>query len=334
MATLQLVPPRMDPDCHVLFGAGQVGYPLAERLLAAGKRVRVAKRTAGHVPPDCEVVLGDAADTTFCVQAARGATTIYHCMNPPYDARVWAEKVPRYMDNLIAAAAQTNARLVVLDNLYMLGRPQGRPLDEDTPINPCSRKGEIRARAAQRLIEAHRRGDIVATSGRASDFYGPGGSLTGLGDFFWPRALAGKTAYSPYPLDAIHTYHYIPDVAAGLAALGCAEADAFGRPWMLPCAPAGTLRDLVERLARTLGRPIKVAQLPRWILKTMAIAMPLMRELDEMLYQWDEPFVVDDRHFRERFGLGATSTDEGADRTAEWAKQHYGRPKTLPTTAR
>jgi nucleoside-diphosphate-sugar epimerase len=315
----------MTADMHVVFGAGQVGYLLAERLLERGKRVRVVKRSESRVPAGCELVLGDAADAAFCTGAAHGAATVYHCMNPPYVTRIWAEAVPRYMDNLIAAAAKARARLVVLDNVYMLGRPDGRPLDEDTPMRPASRKGEIRARAAERLFEAHRRGDVLATSGRASDFYGPGGTLTGLGDFFWPRVLAGKTAYSPFPIDAIHTYHYIPDVAAGLAALGSAEADAYGRPWMMPCAPAGTLRDLVARLAAKMGRPIKAAQVPRWILKTTAAFMPLMRELDEMLYQWDEPFVVDDRRFRERFHLGPTNVDEAAARTVEWATTRYKR---------
>ena len=313
----------MNDELHVVFGAGQVGYPLAGRLVAAGRRVRVAKRTAGPVPAGCELVLGSADDPAFCLEAAHGAATIYHCMNAPYDARIWSELVPRYMDSLIAAAAGSGARLVVLDNLYMLGRPGGRPLNEDTPMNPCSRKGEIRASAAERLFDAHRRGDIVATSGRASDYYGPGGTLTGLGDYFWPRVMAGKTAYSPYPLDAVHTYHYIPDVAEGLAALGCAEPDVCGRPWMLPCAPAGSLHDIVQRLARTLGRPIKTAQVPRWMVKTIAVAMPLMRELDEMLYQWDEPFVVDDRRFRERFHVSPTHVDEAAARTVEWAARHY-----------
>jgi nucleoside-diphosphate-sugar epimerase len=314
----------MTPELHVVFGAGQVGHPLARRLLEAGKRVRVAKRSAAGVPAGCEIVLGDAADPSFCVEAARGATTVYHCMNPPYDARIWAELVPRYMDNLIAASATTRARLVVLDNVYMLGRARGHALNEDTAMNPCSRKGEIRARAAERLFEAHRRGDVVATSGRASDFYGPGGTLTGLGDFFWPRVLAAKTAYLPYPLDAIHTYHYIPDVAAGLAALGCAEPDAYGHPWMLPCAPAGTMRNLVARLAGKLGREIKVAQVPRWILKMTAIVMPLMRELEEMLYQWEEPLVVDDRRFRQRFQMNPEDVDQAATDTVEWALQHYG----------
>lgn len=183
----------MTPEVHVVFGSGQVGHPLARLLPGAGRRVRIAKRSSSHVPAGCEIVLGDAADPSFCMEAARGATSVYHCMNPPYNARIWAELVPRYMENLIAAAASARARLVVLDNVYMLGRPHGRQLDEDSPINPCSRKGEIRARAAERLFDAHRRGDIIATTGRASDFYGPGGTLTGVGDFFWPRVLAGKT---------------------------------------------------------------------------------------------------------------------------------------------
>jgi nucleoside-diphosphate-sugar epimerase len=313
----------LTPDLHVIFGAGQVGRPLAERLLAAGKRVRIARRSSAPVPAGCEVVFGDAAERSFCVESARDATTLYHCLNPPYDHRVWARLVPRYMDNLIAAAAAARARLVVLDNLYMLGKPKGRAFNEDTPHEPCSRKGEIRARAAERLFEAHRTGEVVATAGRASDFYGPGGTQTALGDFFWPRALSRKTAYSPYSLDSIHTYHYIPDVAAGLSLLGSADSDVYGKPWMLPCAPAITLRELVARMQAKLGSSIKVAQMPRWLLKTIGVVMPIMRELDEMAYQWEEPFVVDDRRFRERFHALPEDTDDAAAATVTWAKQRY-----------
>ena len=137
-------------------------------------------------------MLGDAADPAFCAEAARGAATVYHCMNPPYSTRVWAELVPRYMENLLAASAKAAARLVVLDNLYMLGRPGGRAFDEDTPMNPCSRKGEIRARAAERLFAAHRQGDVVATAGRASDFYGPGGTLHRPRRFFLASGSGGQ----------------------------------------------------------------------------------------------------------------------------------------------
>ena len=316
----------MNAQLHVLFGAGQVGWPLTQLLLDADKRVRVVKRSPRGMPPGVEVILGDAADSRFCAQAAEGAATVYHCMNPPYDARIWAELVPRYMDNLIAAAGRTGARLVVLDNVYMLGRPHGRPLDEATPLNPCSRKGEIRARAAELLFEAHRRGDVIATSGRASDYYGVGGTLTHLGDQFWRRALAHKTAWVLVNPDAVHTYHYIPDVAAGLMALGCAEADVYGRLWMLPCAPAGTMGELVARFSRKLGWEIKLAGVPRWMAKGIGLFVPLVREVGEMLYQWDEPFVISDRRFRERFRQEPMDVDAAATATVAWARQHY-----LPT---
>src|SRR6266516_580705 len=135
----------MVEELHVLFGGGQVGQPLARILLRRGKRVRIVKRSAFGLPEGVEIEQGDATDLNFCVEAARGASTVYHCMNPPYYARVWAELLPRYMENLIAAAGRSGARLVVLDNVYILGRPQG---NEDTPPRPCSRKGEIRARVA------------------------------------------------------------------------------------------------------------------------------------------------------------------------------------------
>jgi len=287
--------------------------------------VRVVKRSPGGVPQGAEPRAGDAADATFCVEAAAGAAVVYHCMNPAYDTALWARLVPRYMDNLIAAAGAAHARLVVLDNVYMLGRPAGRALNEDTPPNPCSRKGEIRARAAERLFVAHRRGEVRAVAGRASDFYGPGGALTYLGDFFWRPALAGRRVWSPVDPDALHTYHYIPDVAAGLASLGEAPEDALGRAWMLPCQPAGSLRDLVERIAKVLGRPIAVGRVPKPLLRAVGLFVPLVREMNEMLYQWDEPFVVDDRRFRERFGAQPSGLEVAARATLAWARDAYGR---------
>jgi nucleoside-diphosphate-sugar epimerase len=309
---------------HVVFGAGQVGTTLAMKLVELGRRVRVVRRSHGEIAAGAELVPGDALDPGFCARACEGASVVYHCMNPPYDSGVWAEVVPRVMDNLITAAGGAKARLVVLDNLYMLGRTGGRPMNEDTPMNPCSRKGEIRARAAERLFEAHRRGEVRAVCGRASDFYGPRGTLTYLGDFFWKPALAGKMVRSPVDPDAVHTYHYIPDVAAGLAQLGGAPDDALGQAWMLPCQPAGTLRELTERFAKALGRRIPVVRLPRFALKAAGLFVPLLREMNEMLYQWDEPFIVDDRRFRERFGARPVAADTAARDTVTWARQHYG----------
>jgi len=307
----------------VVFGAGQVGSPLARMLLERGHDVRVVKRSAGGIPSGAQPVLGDAANLAFCIEAAAGATTVYHCMNPPYSTKVWADLLPRYMANLIEASARAGARLVALDNVYMLGRPNGKPLTDDTPMNPSSRKGEIRAKAAQMLFDAHRRGDVRAAEGRASDFYGPGGRLTLLGDYFWPRVFKGHSGQVIVDPDKVHTYHYIPDVAAGLATLGSASDDAFGKPWMLPCRQAETFRDLVRRLEQPFGKSISLHVVPGWMQVAMSVFIPPLRETGEMRYQWEEPFVVDDSRFRQRFGAVAEDADRAAAATVAWARTQY-----------
>jgi nucleoside-diphosphate-sugar epimerase len=312
----------MEQDLHVVFGAGQVGTPLAQLLLSRGKRVRIVRRGSGTVA-GVEVMRGDAADAAFCRAAAAGAAVVYHCMNPPYDRKAWAEFVPRHVENLVAAAGAADARLVVLENLYMLGRTGGRAMDEDTPMNPCSVKGGIRAHASELLFAAHARGDVRAVSGRAADFYGPGGRLTFFGDHFWKPALSGRRVSAPMNVDTPHTCHYIPDVAAGLAALGCAEDDVLGRPWMLPCRPAESTRQLIARLAQALGRPIAIAPVPRAMLVLLGLFVPVLSEIREMLYQWDEPFVVDDRRFRARFEPLTADAADAACATVAWARTAY-----------
>jgi nucleoside-diphosphate-sugar epimerase len=314
----------MPGELHVIFGGGQVGQPLARLLGERGLRVRMARRSTG-APDGVELMLGDATDPNFCVEAARGASVVYHCMNPPYSSRVWADVVPKYIENLIAAAGKAGARLVVLESVYMLGRTGGRPMDEDTPMNPCSRKGEIRAREAERLFEAHRRGEVRATAGRASDFYGPGAIASHVGDQFWKPVIAGGRGQVLVNPDAIHTYHYVPDVAAGLATLGTAGDDAYGKPWMLPCAPAEPMRALVARFSRHLGREIGLRAMPRWAVKTLGVVVPMIGEIGEMLYQWDEPFVIDDQRFRAAFHQEPVEPERAAADTVKWAKSHYGR---------
>lgn len=308
---------------HVIFGAGQVGAFLAESLLRDGHRVRVVKRSVARVPDGAELRTGDASDAAFCRTACEGAQVVYNCMNPAYSTRVWREELPKHLANMVAAAGSAGARLVVLENLYMLGTGDGRPLDEDTPVNPRSRKGEIRARLAEALFAAHARGDVRAVSGRASDFYGPEGVGTHFGERFWRPALAGKPAeFLPNP-DTPHTYHFIPDVAEGLKALGSAPDEAFGRPWMLPCAPAVTSREQVDQFAAALGQDITLRGMPKPMLAALALVMPIVREVREMLHQWDGPFVVNDARFRAQFGHGATDPAVGADRTVAWARRVY-----------
>ncbi len=308
---------------HVVFGAGQIGPLLAAKLVEAGERVRVVRRSAGPVPvAGVELVRGDALDAAFCAEAARGAAVVYHCMNTAYFAKVWRETLPRLQANLIGTAAWAGARLVVLDNVYALGRTAGKPMDEETPSAPCSAKGAIRAELHRALLAAAQRGDVRVAVGKASDFYGPGAGLSHLGERLLRQLLAGKPAQLVVNPDTPHTYHYSLDVAAGLATLG--RDPAAEGVWMLPCAPALTTRAMVELLAAALGAPARLQRLPPFLLAALGLVTPIMRELREMAYQWEEPFVVDDRRFRARYRAAATPSAEGARETAAWARRTYG----------
>jgi nucleoside-diphosphate-sugar epimerase len=312
----------MTQDLHVVFGAGQIGPPLARLLREHGHAVRLVRRS-GPGPEGIETLHGDAGDPAFATEATRGARVIYHCMNPAYFAKEWARELPRFAGGLLAAAGRANARLVVLDNVYMLGRPNGRPLDEDSPVAPNSRKGEIRAGVNEQLMAAHARGDARVVVGRASDFYGPGGVGTYFGDAFWPKALASGVAQTLTRLDTPHTYHYTLDVVAALAALGEASDDVTGRWWMLPAAPAESSAAMIARIGRALGRELKVQAMPAFALRALGLFVPLLRELAEMAYQWDEPFVMNDARFRKRFPLEPTPLDAGVPPMVEWARKHY-----------
>lgn len=308
---------------HVVFGAGQVGAPLARLLARRGHEVRLVRRSPLTPPEGVTLVAGDAGDAAFAARAAEKAAVIYHCMNPEYLASAWARELPRWRTALLAAASRNGARVVLLDNLYMLGPPRGRALGEDSPIAPRGRKGEIRAREWQAWLAAYARGEARIVCGRGSDFYGPGATQSYFGDAFMPLALSKGVARTLVRLDTPHTYHYTLDVAEALARLGEAPDDAYGRWWMLPAAPAESTRAMVDRLGSALGRELRVQALPPLALRALGLFVPLLRELDEMAYQWQEPFVTDDRAFRARFGATPTSLDDGARAMAAWAREHY-----------
>jgi len=90
-----------------------------------------------------------------------------------YDRRVWQDLWPRIISNTIEACKRAGAKLIFFDNVYMYGKVRG-PMTEETPFNPCSRKGEIRAKIATMLINEWKSGALAAMIARSADFYGPG----------------------------------------------------------------------------------------------------------------------------------------------------------------
>lgn len=300
-------------EIHTVIGAGQVGVPLARILAEAGHRVRLVRRRA----PGAEIsgvtwMSGDVTDRAFADEACRGATAVYNCTNPP-DYHRWEGVLEPLYRATWEAAGRAGARLVQLDNLYMIGRPQAAPFDERAPMKPCRAKGQLRKQLVEELQQAHRRGDVEATWGRASDYFGPDTpNAAVLRPDVYERVRRGASVYVFINPDMPHSYSYTPDVARGLAVLGTHPA-APGRVWHLPVAAQLTTRELLERFAAHAGTRIKVRRVPRWALRTVGVVAPLLSAVAEMTYQWDVPYLMDDSDFRRTFGVGPTPLAEAIE---------------------
>jgi nucleoside-diphosphate-sugar epimerase len=317
---------------HVVLGAGQIGPLIAERLLARGLRVRIVRRgrfAPGEAPAGAETASADVSDGAAAAAVMRGAAVVYHCVNPIYTA--WPRLLLPMTRGILDGASRAGAHLVALDNLYMYGRAPGGVMREDSPVAPCSRKGELRARAAGEMFAARDRGDLAVTVGRASDFFGPGATLAAVfGDRFWPRAFAGKPGEVFGDPDQPHSYSYVPDVAEGLVTLGT-DARATNQLWHLPVNAATPTRALVAEVGRALveaglvARAPGATRFPPWVLRALGVVSPLLREVAEMTYQWQAPFILDDARYRASFGDAATPWAEALPATIAWARAHYPR---------
>jgi nucleoside-diphosphate-sugar epimerase len=305
---------------HVVLGGGQIGDRLAGLLASRGERVRVVQRTVrAESRANITRMAGDITDLMFAEAATRGASVVYDCMNPQYHQ--WSTQLLPLGRAALHGARKAGAKLVALDCLYMYGRPEGAML-EDSPRNPCSKKGALRVQLEALRMDAARRGDVRAAIGRASDFFGIDVPLSAFGPRFFERVLSGKSIECMGDPELLHSYTYADDVAAGLATLGT-DARADNKVWHLPTPAAESTRKLSERLAAGLGRTVSFRRVPRWLLQTAGVFSPFMREVPEMMYQWEVPYVIDDSAFRGTFGYGATPIEEAVAATVAWARARF-----------
>jgi len=266
-----------------------------------------------------EVVAGDAGDASATQQACKDASVVYLCAAPPYTD--WDPLYPRMQENLIAAAGLAGARLVTAENMYVYGATE-TPMKEDQPHRPHTRKGKIRAAMSADLLEAHRQGRVQAALGRAPDYFGPFAVETTIygGRVFYP-ALSGKKVSVQGKLDALHTWIYVDDFARGLVTLGAHE-EALGQTWHLPAPPPLSQRDFVSLIFEEAGYPPRMAETPAFVFKMVGLFVPIMRELEEMLYQWEKPYLVNHDKFATAFGATVMDHRTTIRETLAWFKQH------------
>ncbi|MBX9745261.1 MAG: NAD-dependent epimerase/dehydratase family protein [Hyphomonadaceae bacterium] len=303
---------------HVVLGAGALGRATAAALAKAGKPTVLVNRSGKHpdAPSGVTMAAGDLSAPASLAAIVKDAEAIYFCVQPPYHR--WAEEFPPLQNAAIALATQAGARLIVGDNLYGYG-PVRAPMTETMPLRPNTRKGAVRAAMHERFMEAHQSGAVQVAVARASDFFGPFVTNSAVGGRAFTAIVAGKAADYFGDADTRHSYTFVEDFGAAMAILGD-DPRALGEVWHVPNAPAVTTRQFFALAFRHAEHKPKLRRLGDLQLSVLGAIIPAVKELREMQYEFDAPFLVDHTKFAATFGDIATPLEAAIARTVAWTK--------------
>src|SRR6266540_2544848 len=301
-------------DVQLVIGAGAIGTATAQLLADRGARVRLVTRSGGGPEhPAVERVAADASDADALSRLAEGVALIYSCAGPAYPR--WVTDWPPLAAALLRAAQNSGALLVTTGSLYGYGAVDG-PMTFFLTLRANTEKGQVRVRIWNEALEAHRAGRIRTAEVRSSDYLGAG-AVTPMTLLVLSKVLAGKRASAPADLDAPHSWTYVGDVARTLLAVA-ADAGSWGRAWHVPTAPAVSIRAVAARAAELAGAaPARVSKMPTLALRLAGLFNPAAREMLEMQYQLQRPFVLDSSAATVAFGIQPTPTDEASKETID-----------------
>lgn len=302
----------------ILGASGGMGRALMKELRSRGHELTAVNRRGDvQVPDGVTVVAANLSSAADAKRACAGADVVVLAAQPPYQD--WVEHWPPIMRNVIDGASAAGAKVVFTDNLYAYAPATG-PLSESSPEHATDTKGMLRRRLGQMLLEAHERGEVRATIGRFSDYYGPEGSHSGLMMAGITPALRGRKPRGMYHLDHLHTFHYLPDAARGFAEL-VERPEADGKVWILPAAPPITQRELLTLVNDQVGRRRTVGRITLPAMRLAGLFNPLLREATSTVVQFDRPWVVDATRFEETFGaIGTTPHEQAVAATVAWVR--------------
>jgi nucleoside-diphosphate-sugar epimerase len=303
---------------HTILGAGgAIASSLATELTIRHLPIRLVSRHPAQ-RPGATIFAADLSKREQALKAIDGSAVVYLCVGLPYDYYLWREQWPRIIDNTIEACHSTKARLIFFDNVYMYGKTD-QPMTEETPYDPSSRKGDLRARLATRLMSEVRKGNITASIARAADFYGPSTEKTSVPEVLvFQRLLKDRRAKWFSDADVVHSFTYVPDAARALAILGTDE-ESWNQVWHLPTAALPlTGAEFIGQAAAAMGKDPAYSVIPRWMVRLGGIFNRTMAEMDEMLYQYKFEYRFDSSKFEKAYSFTPTSYAEGIKATAEW----------------
>ena len=300
----------------ILGSGGAIGNDLAKELKKYTEKVRLVSRNPKRINENDELFKCDLTKPEEVIEAIKGCKIAYLTVGLQYNLKTWQEQWPVVMQNTISACKEHKTKLVFFDNIYMYHPDKLNPMTEDTEVLPLSKKGKVRAKIAQMLLDEIQAGTLEALIARAADFYGPGIKNSALNEAVFKNLKAGKKANWFCSVNHLHNFTFTSDAAKATALLGN-TVSAFGQIWHLPTAAPKTMNLWIDKIADELGVIPKKQVAPAFLVRILGLFNPIMREFVEMLYQFDRDYNFDSSKFETAFKIKPTTIDEGIKEMVE-----------------
>lgn len=299
----------------ILGANGTIGSLLAKELTRYTNDIRLVSRNPRRVNPTDQLFPADLSDPTTVEQVIAGSDVVYLLVGFEYNIRVWRKNWPALMRATLDACIRRKAKLVFFDNMYLYDASALGNMTEESPVNPPSEKGKVRAEIAKMLMDEVEAGRISALIARSADFYGPDNKSSLLIELVYKNLRKGKRPNWLIDLHKKHSFTFTPDAARATALLGN-RAEAYGQVWHLPTDQNNlTAAEMIALFSREMRVDKKPMALPLWMVKLIGLFVPVMREMPEMMYQYDRDYVFNSRKFENQFGMQATPYAEGVRET-------------------
>ncbi len=295
----------------ILGANGTIGKLLAKELLSYTQNIRLVSRNPEKINDSDELFPADLTDVNMLDKAIEGSDIVYLVVGFDYNLKTWQNNWPKLMKGTIESCVKHKAKLVFFDNVYMYDKTAIPNMTEDSPVNPPSKKGSVRKEVAEMLLKAIEEKKIDALIARAPDFYGPGNQNSYLIQVVYNNLIKGKNANWFIDANKKHSFIYTPDAAKATALLGNTP-DAYNQLWHLPTDDHSLNgQEWLELFNKEMKTSKKLSVIPMFLIKILGIFMPFMREMPEMMYQYNKDYFFDSSKFKKRFSFTPTSYQIG-----------------------
>ena len=301
----------------ILGSSGIIGKEVAKELHRSyTKEIRLVSRNPKPVNDSDHLFKADLLNRDQVFEAVKGSEIVYLTVGIQYSAKIWAEQWPVIMRNVVDACIAEKAKLVFFDNVYAYGKVEG-VMTEETPYNPCSKKGTVRLKTINIMMDEVKKGNLDALIARAPDFYGPDTPLSFINVTVFENLAKGKKAQLMGNDRKKHSLVYTPDAGKATAMLGNTPS-AFNQIWHLPTAKDPlTGKEFIELAAKAFGKKPDYTVVPVWMLKLIGLFNTVIKESIEMMYQYENDYIFDSSKFEKAFGVVPTPYKAGIEKTAD-----------------